>query len=1205
MKKNMTTNDRQGTCARTLIGRLAASLLLLAGLVTAVPAQAQSVLVSNLAEVETGTSFSGTSMLHAQGFRTGGAPTVLSSVTVKLSTRFNNQHLPDMTLHRGSAHSPSIATLTKPSSPINMGTANHTYTAPTNALLSPSTSYYVVLTPVGKSEVSPRFTRSTGEDTAATGWSIKDRRRWKPIFRFPGAYFDRRGPIKIEVRGTAQPTLSITTVPVRDSDNARRRSHYEGESVDLTVALSETVTTDVTVKWRFVPGTATADDYSITAGKTLTIPAGQTSTTLTVALTDDTRHENPESFSVELYDASGAELLRRRATVHIDVDSAFERGKIRSEGAGTDKEDPDWPRVTVSGIPDTVVDTSSETTFTVQVKQENPSDVGDFTVGIYTVGGTAQAPGDFTYLARELSFPKGTTTDHTVDISVVNDALTEGRETFEIRLGIPTIVGTYRCCVQSAHTVTILDSAIDSSTVSMQVAAPTITGSPTLSESGTDGAWAAGATVEATLTFSEAVTVDTAGGTPSIGLDLGGTESRSAPYLRGSGTTALVFAYTLTATDGSHTSLLVPIDSLALNGGAIRSQATSADAALSHNGAAKAGSTGGLGNRGDSGTQDEGDPFTARFGALPQNHNGSDAFTFELHFSEAPEGLSYTTVAGGLLDVTGATVTKARRLTAGSNLGWEVTVTPSQSGDIAIRLPARACTDTNAVCVGGSPLGKAVSATVPGVPFTASFSGVPAEHDGTAFDIRFHLSAEPAGLSYRTVQNGLFDVTGGSIEKASRLNAGKNNGWTLRIDPSGFGDVTVRVKPTTACDTAPGVCTADGRKLAGGLQVLIAGPAVLSVADAEVEEAEGALLDFVVTLSKSRYTATTVDYATSDGTATAGSDYTETSGTVTFGPLETTKTVSVAVIDDSHDEGSETMTLTLSNPSGARLGDSTATGTGTINNTDAMPRAWMVRFGRTVGSQVVDALTQRLDGAGASHVTFAGINLIGESGVELQAENDDPFGPPEWATDASREADVRTITADNLLLRSAFHLSSGGGGAQGGGPAFTAWGRVSTGGFDAEEDDITIDGDVTTGLVGFDAEWERALAGIMLSQSSGDGAYRGDDAGTVENSLTGVYPYARIDLNAKVSAWALAGVGSGELTPAPGGREANAHGHLNAHGRDRNQGRSARRRRWRARDEREIRCDVGRHEERRHERVRPDERRRDAPAVDPPGRARL
>ena len=663
--------------------------------------------------------------------------------------------------------------------------------------------------------------------------------------------------------------------------------------------------------------------------------------------------------------------------------------------------------------------------------------------------------------------------------------------------------------------------------------APRVTGSPGLSEAGADGMWTAGETVQVTLTWNEAVTVDTTGGVPSIALDLGGTVFRRAAYSSGSGTTTLTFSYTLIDADGSHMSLLVPIDSLALNGGAILSQATATDAALSHNGAAKTGSTS-IGTRDDSATQDEGDPFTARFGALPGSHNGSSAFTFELHFSEAPEGLSYTTVAGGLLDVTGATVGKARRLTAGSNLAWEVTMTPSQSGDITIRLPARACTETNAVCAGGSPLGEAVSATVPGVPFTASFSRVPAEHDGTAaFDIRFHLSAEPATLSFRTVQNGLFNVTGGSIEKASRLNAGRNNGWTLRIVPSGLGDVTVRVNGTSACDTAPGVCTADGRKLAGGLQVAIAGPAMLSVADAEVEEAEGATLDFVVTLSKQRYTATTVAYATSDDTATAGSDYTETSGTLTFAPLETSKTVSVPVLDDSHDEGSETLTMTLSNPSGARLGGSTATGT--INNTDAMPRAWMVRFGRTVGSQVVDALSARLDGTSSSHVTVAGINVIGGSGVKPETKDDDPFGLPEWAKNAEREADAQTITADDILLRSAFYLSSGGDGAQGEGAAFTVWGRIATGGFEAEEDDVTMDGEVTTGLVGFDAEWERALAGIMLSQSTGDGAYRldpakGTDAGTVESSLTGVYPYARIDLNAKVSAWALAGAGSGELT---------------------------------------------------------------------------
>ena len=214
----------------------------------------------------------------------------------------------------------------------------------------------------------------------------------------------------------------------------------------------------------------------------------------------------------------------------------------------------------------------------------------------------------------------------------------------------------------------------------------------------------------------------------------------------------------------------------------------------------------------------------------------------------------------------------------------------------------------------------------------------------------------------------------------------------------------------------------------------------------------------------------------------------------------------------------------------------------TIRNEGALPRGWVTRFGRTVGNQVVDALTQRLDSGGESQVTVAGINITGDAGTEPEIEDDDPFGLPSWAKNAEREADAQSISADDIVLRSAFHLSSAGNGTRGA-TAFTVWGRVATGGFESVEDGVTMDGDVTTGLIGFDAEWERALAGVMLSQSKGEGWYgldraagngagksSGKGSGTVESSLTGVYPYARVELNAKVSAWALAGAGSGELT---------------------------------------------------------------------------
>ena len=79
----------------------------------------------------------------------------------------------------------------------------------------------------------------------------------------------------------------------------------------------------------------------------------------------------------------------------------------------------------------------------------------------------------------------------------------------------------------------------------------------------------------------------------------------------------------------------------------------------------------------------------------------------------------------------------------------------------------------------------------------------------------------------------------------------------------------------------------------------------------------------------------TVNYATSDGTATAGTDYTTTSGMLTFSAGTTTQTITVSITDDTLDEDDETFTVTLSNPSGATL--ATASATGTIRDNDALP----------------------------------------------------------------------------------------------------------------------------------------------------------------------------------------------------------------------------------------------------------------------------
>ena len=113
---------------------------------------------------------------------------------------------------------------------------------------------------------------------------------------------------------------------------------------------------------------------------------------------------------------------------------------------------------------------------------------------------------------------------------------------------------------------------------------PSVTSTPAVSAAGPDSQWTEGETVEVTLAFSEAVEVDTAGGTPSVTLALTGGQMRRAAYLSGSGTTELVFAYTLIGGDGAHTAMGVSPNSLTLNGGTIQSVATSVDATLAHNG---------------------------------------------------------------------------------------------------------------------------------------------------------------------------------------------------------------------------------------------------------------------------------------------------------------------------------------------------------------------------------------------------------------------------------------------------------------------------------------------------------------------------------------------------------------------------------------------------------------------------------------------
>ena len=198
-------------------------------------------------------------------------------------------------------------------------------------------------------------------------------------------------------------------------------------------------------------------------------------------------------------------------------------------------------------------------------------------------------------------------------------------------------------------------------------------------------------------------------------------------------------------------------------------------------------------------------PLTASFEDMPDTHDGS-AFTFEVHFSEEIS-ISYVNMRDDVLNVSGGTVTKARRLNRPSNMSWEITVEPSSNGDVSIALSSTTdCNAASAVCTsGGKALSSSLSATVTGPqadtssPLTASFKNMPTTHDGSRFTFELHFSEEIA-ISYVNVRDDVLEVSGGTVKRARRLNRPSNMSWEITVKPSSNANVSIALSPTTDCE---------------------------------------------------------------------------------------------------------------------------------------------------------------------------------------------------------------------------------------------------------------------------------------------------------------------------------------------------------------------------------------------------------------------
>ena len=752
------------------------------------------------------------------------------------------------------------------------------------------------------------------------------------------------------------------------------------------------------------------------------------------------------------------------------------------------------------------------------------------TVDYATSDGTATAGTDYTSTSGTLTFDVGTTSK-TVSVAIADDTEDESDETFTVTLsnasgadlGTATATGT-----------------IENRTVVVET-------TPTLSIAGGSGKEGDDSSISFTVTLDEAatgtVTVDyaTSDGTADAGDDY---TSTSGTLTFDAGTTSKKISVAI-SDDSENESDETFTVTLSNASGAVLGTASATGTIRNRNVTPATSISGGGGK--------EGDDSAIAF-AVSLDRAATDTVTVDYATSNgsATAGEDYTATSGTLSFAAGETSKTVSVPIADDNENESdetFTVTLSNA--------------SGAVLGTASATGTIENRHV--VPLTASFEQVPAEHDGTTFVFHVRFSEDPA-VSYKVLRDESFAVTGGTVQKARRVN-GRNDLREIHVKPSGVGDITVTLPGGRACGTEGAICTADDKVLSNTETATVQGPPALNVADARVEEGTDATLDFVVTLSRVATGPVTVAYATTDGSATAGADYTTASGTLTFVPGTTEQRVSVPVLNDAVDDGGETLTLTLSNASGAWIEDGTATGT--IENSDPLQRAWLARFGRTVGTHVTDAISDRLRGGSLeSHLTIGGQRMpfgkqaaeqsqaaasgtTDESGgsallqgvVRLLGLNPAQHGSASDDSSASRprlntplgQSPTPHIDLRRILLGSSFRLALGADAADSSHPRLTAWGRVAGTTFDGREGDLSLDGDVLMGTVGVDGEWERLLAGLAVAHSRGDGSFTGTgraDAATgdLKNTLTSFHPYLRYAVTDRLDVWGTVGYGWGELT---------------------------------------------------------------------------
>jgi hypothetical protein len=639
-------------------------------------------------------------------------------------------------------------------------------------------------------------------------------------------------------------------------------------TMTFTVSLDQSAPFNAVVHYATAAGTATAGSDYTTVSGNLTIVAGNTSGTVNVPILDDAIYEGNETLTLGL-----------TAVTNVTIADA--------QGTGTITENDPLPSITVDDP--TVAENAGTMTFTISLDSAAGVPVH---VDYATSDNTATAGEDYTATSGTATITAGSTST-TVDVAVVDDAIYEGDETLNLDL-TGEVNGT-------------LSDSQGQGTIAEDDAAPTISvDSPTAGEA--DGTMTFTVSIDAAAAVDTSVDYATSDGSATDGED----------YTGQTGTATIAAGATSATVD-------VPVSDDALYEG---DETLSLDLSNPVNGAGTPSGTGTITDDDpapaisiDDPTASEGDgtiTFTVSIDAVSGLDTSVDYATSD---GSATDGEDYTAQTGTTTILAGDTST---------TVDVPVLNDAVYEGDETLSLDL-----SNPVNGTGTPSGTGTITDDESAPAISVDDPTVGESDGT---MTFTISIDAAAAVDTSVDYATSDgtATDGADYTGQSDTATITAGTTsTTVDVPILDDAVYEGDETLSLDLSSPVNGTGTPSGTGTITDDDPAPAFdISISDASRAEGDAGThaMTFTVTLSSPSGADVTVDYATSDGTATAGSDYVAKSGTLTIPAGDTTKNFSVSVKGDTAYEANETFTVTLSNQSGGTLAD--GAGTGTILNDD-------------------------------------------------------------------------------------------------------------------------------------------------------------------------------------------------------------------------------------------------------------------------------